>query len=352
MHLNTPWWPRMIAEYAKRGDVGRLTAAMIAAAAPYMLAMLWNYSDDERRKIEEKLPPWKRWNFHIVVGGKVWSMPLPLDDIVNFLGIPENLADFQSYQKGFIDFRQLAGRIAANMAYSPGKAVVNSVGGALGVARDLFGFKTFPDIADYRVKEWDKRAMNAMKTVFGAPAQIGEAVLRDDDAKVHDLLWRSFMPMRPWTLDRDPVDVLAGITRVEDQTAKPNDPTSWRPHLGKEQDVDRLRAQVDKLTPEELKEAQSRRAQRKAEKAIERVGKDFKDSSETDILDAIAKNTYRDKSRDHNAGDPHKGSEDRVNALKQEYQKRTGRTVTPRDIQAAQDRIRESERQKRINRMK
>lgn len=76
------------------------------------------------------------------------------------------------------------------------------------------------------------------------------------------------------------------------------------------------------------------------------------DVSDSDLLMDIAANTYRDKSRDHNAGDPHKDSEDRVNALKQEYQKRTGRTVTPQDIQEAQDRIRESERQKRINRMK
>lgn len=73
----------------------------------------------------------------------------------------------------------------------------------------------------------------------------------------------------------------------------------------------------------------------------------FSKMDDGEVLDAIAKNTYRYKSRDHNAGDPHKDSEDRVNALKQEYQKRTGRGVTPRDIQEAQNRLRMAELEKR-----
>jgi len=332
MHLNLPWWPRMIAEYAKRGEAGRLLAAMMAAMAPYLITTLWNYSDDDRRKMEEKLPPWKRWNFHIIAGGKTWSIPLPIDDVLNFLGIPENIADFQSYQKGLIDFPQLVGRIAVNMAVSPGLAVVNSVGGALGVTRDLFGIRTFPEIADYRIKAWDKRAMNALKTVFGAPAQMGEAVLRDDSAKVNDLLWRSFMPARPWTLTREPIDVLAGITYEKDQRDRPMDPLSWKPHIGKAVDADRLKAQIDKLSAEELKEAQKRRAEQKRKESAKRWAKKMSTMSDSELRQFKAEHTYRTTDIGPQTGyrflygHPHKGYEDRIRQVKEELARHKEKT--------------------------
>lgn len=272
MHLNLPWWPRLIKEYGRRGDVGRAAGALMAALAPYIAAMLWNYSDDDRRKFEEKLPPWKRWTFHVVGvhGKKLYYIPLPLDDLVQFFGLDNSLADFTAYQKGIIDLRTLAARIALNSATEPGMGVVNAVGGLPGVIRDAFGIKTFPELADYRIKEWDRRAMNVAKDIFGAPAQLVEAVRREDSVKTHDLMWRSVLPVCPWTPTSDPMDALASRTYREDQQAAPMNPERWRAHKGKQIEVDRLKAQVAGESPEDLRRWHLQDRARRAKERIER----------------------------------------------------------------------------------
>jgi len=272
MHLNLPWWPRLIKEYGRRGDVGRAAGALMAALAPYIAAMLWNYSDDDRRKFEEKLPPWKRWTFHVVGvhGKKLYYIPLPLDDLVQFFGLDNSLADFTAYQKGIIDLRILAYRIAMNSAIEPGMGVVNAVGGLAGVARDAFGIKTFPEFADYRIKAWDRRAMNVAKDIFGAPAQLVEAVRREDSVKTHDLMWRSVLPVRPWTPTSDPMDALASRTYREDQQAAPMNPERWRAHKGKQIEVDRLKAQVAGESSEDLRRWHLQDRARRAKERIER----------------------------------------------------------------------------------
>ena len=78
----------------------------------------------------------------------------------------------------------LAKRIAINSTYEPAMSGVNAMGGAVGVARDLVGIKTFPDIADYRITDWGKRGKNALKTTFGAPAQLGVAWQEGDQKKL------------------------------------------------------------------------------------------------------------------------------------------------------------------------
>ena len=272
MHLNLPWWPRLIKEYGRRGNAGRATAALLAALAPYIAAMLWNYSDDDRRKFEEKLPPWKRWTFHIVGvhGKKLYYIPLPLDDLVQFFGVDNSLADFTAYQKGIIDLRTLAYRIASNTVTEPGMGIVNAVGGELGVLRDFFGIKTFPEFADYRIKDWGRRAMNVAKTILGAPAQLAEAVRREDSAKTHDLVWRSVLPVRPWTPTSDPMDALASRTYRDDQEAKPLNPEQWRAHKGKQVEVDRIKAQVAGESPEDLRQWHLQDRARRAKERIER----------------------------------------------------------------------------------
>ena len=269
MHLNIPWWPRMAAAYAKRGQAGRLAWAIMTAFAPYILAHLWNTSDDERRKLEERLPPWRRYNFHIIAKGKVWYVPLPTDDLANFLGVPESAADFKAYQKGLIDVRELICRIAGNGLYNPGLGVINSVGGAGGVLRDTMGIQTFPDIADYRITSWQRRALNVAKTIFGAPAQLAEAAKRGDAAKVHDLLWRSVLPVRGWTPTAEPLDILAAHTYRADQERSGN-PLEWRAHKGEEKAVSRLKAQIADLQPEEIRQWRSEYERQRRREAMER----------------------------------------------------------------------------------
>jgi len=265
MHLNLPWWPRLIKEYAQRGNAGRGAAALLAAGGPYIAAMLWNYSDDERRKFEEKLPPWKRWTFHIVGlrGKKLYYVPLPLDDLINFFGIDSSLADYQAYAKGFIDQPTLVKRIAKNLVMEPGMGIVNAVGGVAAIPRDAFGIKTFPEFADYRIKDPRRRAINVAKDIFGAPAQLIEAYRRQDDQKVHDLWWRSILPARPWTPTSEPIDVLADNTYKADQEKWPYNPEKWRAHKGKEVKVSRLKAQASGLSREELQKARQARQQKK-----------------------------------------------------------------------------------------
>lgn len=252
MHLNLPWWPRMIVEYSKRGDVGRLIAALMAALAPYILSYLWNYSDDDRRKHEQSLPPWKRWQFHIVnrKGTKMYYSPLPLDDVINFIGMDDNLLDYQRYQRGMISFEDLVKRIAINSTYQPGMSLINSVGGFAGVVRDLFGVKTFPDIKPYLETKWDRKAMNVAKDVFGAPGQLGEAIRREQHQKVQDLLWRSVLPVRPYSVDIEKTEeLLRKSTYERSGHIKTSEGRVHRmkgeAHKGKERKVDSLRIQLE-----------------------------------------------------------------------------------------------------------
>ena len=252
MHLNLPWWPRMIVEYSKRGDVGRLIAALMAAMAPYILSYLWNYSDDDRRKHEQSLPPWKRWQFHVVnrKGTKMYYSPLPLDDVINFIGMDDNMLDYQRYQRGMISFEDLVKRIAINSTYQPGMSLINSVGGFAGVVRDLVGVKTFPDIKPYLETKWDRKAMNVAKDVFGAPGQLGEAIRREQHQKVQDLLWRSVLPVRPYSVDVEKTkEILGKSTYKRNTTIKVDGAKAPRKkgeaHKGKQRKVDSLRIQLE-----------------------------------------------------------------------------------------------------------
>ncbi|MDH4179720.1 MAG: hypothetical protein OEV33_04360, partial [Armatimonadota bacterium] len=269
MHLNLPWWHRMAGNYLRQGHVGRLAYALMMAAAPYILSNLWNYSDPERRKREQKLPAWRRYTFHIIGDQKVWYIPMPLDDLAAFLGVPEHAADFQAYQKGFIDFRELVARFATNAAYEPALGAINSVGGAAGVTRDALGIQTFPDLADYRITSWERRVLNVAKTIFGAPAQLAEAYRRGQPEKVHDLLWRSVLPVRSWTPTSEPIDVLAAHTYIEDQQ-RYRDPAKWRAHKGDEVMVSRLKAQISAMTPEEVQQWRLDYERQRRRAAVER----------------------------------------------------------------------------------
>lgn len=271
MHLNLPWWPRLIKEYGRRGEAGRLVAALLAALAPYIAATLWNYSDEKRRRFEQKLPAWRRWSFHLVApsGDRLYYLPLPLDDVASFFGVEKSLSDYVAYQKGFIDLPTLAGRIAWTTATEPGREIIGSAGGFLGVVRDAFGLQTFPEFAPYRIMDWKRRGMNVAKTIFGAPGQLAEAVAREDENKVRDLLWRSVLPARPYRLAREPIDVLTAYTYREDQEEHPIDWKQWRPHKGKEAEVARLRGQID-MNRNELVEWSRALRRRRAEEAAER----------------------------------------------------------------------------------
>jgi len=249
MHLNLPWWPRMIKEYLKRGNVGRLTAAMIAASAPYILSNLWNYSDPDRRKFEKSLPYWKRWNFHIVSlhGKKMYYIPLPLDDVLNFIGVPEHILDFQRYQRGMINFPQLVKRIAINSAYKPSMSVINSVGGFFGVIRDISGIQTFPEIKPWLDIDWSKKgakrkALKVSKGIFGAPGQLAEAYARGDQEKVNVLLWRSVLPVRPYIVDIDKTREIL-LDSVYKRSSKYG--RKGEAHKGKQRKVDSLRIQLE-----------------------------------------------------------------------------------------------------------
>lgn len=258
MHLNLPWWPRMMKEYAKKGQAGRLTYALMAAAAPYILATLWNYSDDDRRKYEKTLPPWKRWNFHIIGyrGKKMYYIPLPLDDVANFIGIPEDILDFQRYQRGMIDMPELLKRIAINSTYEPGMSIVNAVGGAAAVVRDLIGVQTYPDIKPWLVTDWGRKLMNVAGDIFGSPAQLGKALDREGvkidpetgdiilGPKTLDILNRSWMGVRPYSVDIGRTREMYGKS-VYKRTSLVQGQIVGQPHKGKKRQVDSLAIQLE-----------------------------------------------------------------------------------------------------------
>ena len=215
MHLNLPWWPRMVKEYAKKGQAGRLAYALSAAAFPYVAATLWNYSDDDRRKFEQSLPPWKRWNFHVngLRGKKMFYVQLPLDDIMNFIGVNEDILDIQRFQRGYINAPELMKRIVINSTYEPGLSLINSIGGLPAVIRDAIGWQTFPDFKDYRITDWKRKGLNIASDIFGSPGQLGKQISRegiriDEDTgeiilgqKTKDTLNRAWMGIRPYSVD-------------------------------------------------------------------------------------------------------------------------------------------------------
>jgi predicted RNA methylase len=215
MHLNLPWWPRIMKEYAAKGQVGRIIYALLAAAAPYILANLWNYSDEDRRKFERSLPPWMRWNFHIVSlhGKKMYYVPLPLDDVLDFIGAPETILDIQRFQRGMITGSELIKRIAINSTYESGMSIVNAIGGLAGVIQSAIGLQTFPDIKPYLETRPRMKAVNIAGDIFGAPGQLGKNLLREGvtvdnktgdiklGPKTTDVLNRAWMGIRPYSVD-------------------------------------------------------------------------------------------------------------------------------------------------------
>jgi len=257
MHLNLPWWPRIAKEYAQKGQYGRLASAIMAASAPYVISAIWNYSDDDRRKYERSLPPWKRWSFHVVSlrGKKMYYVPLPLDDIANFIGLPEHILDFQRYQRGMITGSELAKRIAWNSLYEPAMSIVNAVGGLAGVVRDAVGVTTYPDIQPWLEKRWDRKALNIAGDVFGAPAQLGKAIQRegitlDKDGNVElgqktkDILNRSWMGIRPYSMDIGQVESQR-YKSVYKRTSARKGQVRGGAHKGKQRLVDRLDIQLE-----------------------------------------------------------------------------------------------------------
>lgn len=237
----------MMKEYAKQGQAGRMAYAVMAASAPYILATLWNYSDDKRRQTEESLPPWKRWNMHVNIGkDKIAYINLPLDDVLNFLGIEEHIVDFQRYNRGQINVNELVQRIAINAFEQPSMAVVNMTGGAAGIARDAIGVQTFPELKPYLITDRKRKGWNISKDIFGAPAQLGEAIVRDKDTKVRDLLWRSIIPFgRAYTNDIAVIkEQYSRSVYKRNTTVQGVRKRRGQPHKGKERLVDTLRAQL------------------------------------------------------------------------------------------------------------
>jgi len=256
MHLNIPWWPRIVKEYAKKGQHGRLAYAITVAMSPYIIAMLWNYSSEDRRKREQALPAWRRWNFHMNTKHRTWYVPLPQDDVLNFIGAPDTIADFQRYQKGFININELIRRIAIDISYEgPGLSVLNAVGGVAGIMRDAIGIQTFPEIKPWIEKRWSKKGMRIVKDIFGAPGQLLEARIDKREEKQRDLLWRSIVPFaRPYTSNPEWVrKVLEEATYKK--SYKHRDPKTGKmiyrsvgePHKGKERKVELLKIQKEGL---------------------------------------------------------------------------------------------------------
>jgi len=266
MHLNLPWWPRMMKEYAAKGQIGRIIYALLAAAAPYILANIWNYSDEERRQFEKSLPPWMRWNFHIVSlhGKKMYYIPLPLDDVLDFIGAPETALDIQRYQRGMITGSELVKRIAINSTYEPGMNIVNAVGGLVGVIQSAIGLQTFPDIKPYLETNPKIKATNIAGDIFGAPGQLGRNILREGvtidektgeikfGPKTIDTLNRSWMGIRPYSVDIGRTQELYQRSVYkrsrfffDKKTGKYVKQIAGQPHKGKKRQAESLRIQLE-----------------------------------------------------------------------------------------------------------
>lgn len=258
----------MIKEYVKKGQIGRLIYALLAAAAPYILSMLWNYSDEERRKFEQTLPPWKRWNFHInsLHGKKMYYVQLPLDDVLNFIGVPEDILDHQRYQRGLINGPEFIKRIVINSTYEPGMSLVNAAGGLAAVVRDAIGWQTFPDWKDYRITDWNRKGLNIASDIFGSPGQVGKTIYREGiridpvtgeivmGQKTKDTLNRAWMGIRPYSVDIEKTksfkqgSVYKRTKRnYVSPTGKKYPQIRGKAHRGKERLVDSLNIQLEEI---------------------------------------------------------------------------------------------------------
>jgi len=342
MHLNLPWWPRMIAEYARRGEAGRLMAAVMAASAPYIIAQIWNNMDPDRRKYERQLPPWRRWNFHLVKpGGGTAYVNLGTDDLANFLGVPESALDFQRYSRGMITMPELVGRIMLNLGEGAGSTAINAVGGVAGVARDLAGLQTYPSVKQYLDPSWRRRGLKALSTATGAYGQTATAIsdLVVDKGKLAEMPEGEERQKLQKQIDRDAEKLrmlmYRGIFGIR----------------GYDVDVDRTLDQFQETFYKrtavvqgqlkfegETKKGQERRSQ-ELQIQLEPLGiKPPEPPSIQDLLGMLAGSTTR-------SGQLNKGSEVRVQGLQAEYQRRTGQAPSLGEILQAG---REAARRKRL----
>jgi hypothetical protein len=240
---------------------------LLAAAAPYVISQLWNEADPKRRAYQRTLPPWRRWNFHVVntEGTGVLYVNLPLDDIMNILGIPEDIVDFQRYQRGMIDMPELMKRIAINSINEPGMAVVNSIGGAAGVVQSTVGLQTFPEIKPYLVTDPKRKALNVAGDIFGAPGSLGKEIFDREgikmdpktgeiviNQKTKDLLNRSWMGIKPYHSDVKRTQEILGKsvykrkTTIKDSEGRKIRKLRGEAHKGKQRKVDSLKIQLEK----------------------------------------------------------------------------------------------------------
>lgn len=186
----------------------------------------------------------------------MYYIPLPLDDVANFIGIPEDILDFQRYQRGMIDMPELLKRIAINSTYEPGMSIVNAVGGAAAVVRDLIGVQTYPDIKPWLVTDWGRKLMNVAGDIFGSPAQLGKALDREGvkidpetgdiilGPKTLDILNRSWMGVRPYSVDIGRTREMYGKS-VYKRTSLVQGQIVGQPHKGKKRQVDSLAIQLE-----------------------------------------------------------------------------------------------------------
>lgn len=143
-----------------------------------------------------------------------------------------------------------------------------------------------------------------------------------------------------------------------------------QPHAGQEDLVRGLNQRIEEmlfaLTPVEREEFQRHYETIQTEKLVERVAKDYAEATESEILAAIADNTYAlvragaggvrparpsinsATGRPNIPGAPYAGQEAKVEALRAEYRRRTGRDVTPGDIARAQAQRSLTDRRQRL----
>lgn len=241
---NMPWWPRIFATYAKQSEAQKMAWAVSAATMPYAAPAIWN-NTGWRRQYEESLPPWKRWSFHIITGkDKLIYTPLPQEDWLDFLGLSDHIVDFTRYQQGQINEKELVWRLFLNTFNNPALYLVNNIGGAAGVMRDVSGVQTFPTWG--HVYDWKQRGQNVVKDIFGAPGNLFEAIRREDWSKTKDLMWRSITPfVRPWSNDLLKASKQLGeSTYKQTTTIQHQRKFRGQPHKGKERQVDVLRKQL------------------------------------------------------------------------------------------------------------
>lgn len=138
------------------------------------------------------------------------------------------------------------------------------------------------------------------------------------------------MGLQTYGQKQNPIERLSDITKVKDQEEWPLDPGKWRPNSGRDSEVDRLRAQIDTLSPKELEEAQARREERRKTKSQESWQKRFQKMTDDELDKALESHTYQTATKPskangyqgHFPGDPIKGSEDIVDWIEVEMDRR------------------------------